>query len=154
MRRLTNSRDRSVLPRSILLLFLSPFLRFFLHKIAGIRCPPPAPWGTSSLRSRGAQSESSLHPFFFTSSDPQHALKIVASIRMAPELDKILLRKKKMHVVLDVHLHVRPPFSLLWSPRSFFSPPPTLRLGLSAGVNLAGVNLTKERNRRARKNNV
>lgn len=146
MRRLTNSRDRFVLPRSILLLFLSPFFfisfsRFSTKSQAQGFVAPLPPGEMSSLRSRGAQSKSSLYPFLYKLGSATRFRN--RRLRMAPELDKILLRKNACRVS-DVHLHVRLPFSL-YGPHealSLLDPPPPCDLD-SIGVYLVGVNLAK-----------
>lgn len=127
MRRLTNFR--SILPRLILLLFLSPFIYFFLailHKIAitGIRC-------------RETRKVNPLYTggfFFFLYKLGSATRSRNRHLGMAPELDKYYFEKKKR---LSSSLMVSTCMHPVYGPHEAFS----LLCDLDAA--LAGVNLIK-----------
>lgn len=161
MRRLTNSRDRSVLPRSILLLFLSPF--FFIcfsrfstksqaQRFIAPSLPPSLPPGEmSSHRSRGARSKSSLYPFLHKLGSATRSRN--RRLRIAPELDKILLRKKKNACrVFDIHTY-NFPFPCMVPTKLFLSSTPSLATWTPQEC-ISSAWISQKRNRRARKNNV
>lgn len=115
IRRLTNFR--SIFPRSILLLFLSPFSYFFpafftKSQSQEFVVPPFPPWETSSLRSRDAQSKSSLYPFLYKLESDTHSRN--RRVRIAPELDKYYFE-----VTLIIAYHLR--LSSLYDPQYFLS---------------------------------
>lgn len=122
MRRLTNFR--SILPRLILLLFLSPFIYFFLailHKIAitGIRC-------------RETRKVNPLYTFFFSLQAWIRNTFSKSSPRYGTRAGQILLRKNAYHLRLwSTYMHP------VYGPHEAFS----LLCDLDAV--LAGVNLTK-----------
>lgn len=154
MRRLTNSSSRTRIT------FCSPPDRFsssfFFFSLLAIpkshrrgfpSLPPPRPshpWGTSLLRSLIARVKTvpSLFTRFFIflyTLGPQYALRIAASV--APELDKILLRKRTSvrFLLYTSPIYTRLSFCLYTAPFQLFSPPVRLldSVGVSRRRNLA-----------------